>query len=370
MSVFISPYNVGENFESYFVCPEAHREYFESVASILQSNHAAKSAVFCYDSDELSKSIKANLKKSKNVVFVLTSGAVEKAAAEDYDEFRKTYKFVWENNPHSLSLIAINNCHLGYGIDYPEDMQSFKWLHRKKYILSEITADDMADELCIEFRLGYTQSKANKFDKLAKDGRELIEEMNANSQKCLITALVCEVLSVAAILFLYFYSEAEELNMLLSFAILLAIIILPCIALGNLSFAFGHSLYTRIKMYDVSVLFSQFKIRTAKRLSILLGFGMAAGIGYIVFKLIDRTDVMSDAASIALIISIFAVAVVLTTVQLIKVSTLNNIYDGIVETLKARRRIHFVFTAIHLALILTVVILMLFISPKDRKSVV
>lgn len=364
MSTFISPYDLGKNFEAYFVCPEGCREYFEKVCQTLECEHAAKSGVFCYNKDDFSEITKKHLKRSKNVVFVLTQGAVEKAAAEDYDEFRKAYRFVWENNPHSLSLIAINDCHLGYGIEYPEDMQSFKWLHRKKYILSDITEEDMAHELCTEFRLGYTQAKSRKLDRLAECGGALYSDMYFKGKRCLTMALVCQVIAGILAVLLFCTDLINSEVMWLYVISTLVSLALPVISIGYLCFAFMHSIYQRIIIFDVSVLFADFKRRTVQRLSVIFGILIGIGSVQVIGKLLEISSSAGDKAFSAFLISIYAVSILFTAVQLAKVCLLDNLCGNIVEVSEKRGKIHLIFTVIHASLAVLTVIAILINLPK------
>ncbi len=351
MSVIVNHFNLGANYEAYFVCPEIYREYFTAVADYLEKDLAVKSDIFCYDSENLSEKVKRNLKRSKNVVFVLTEGATERAASDENDELRTVYGYVWKANPNSLSLMAVNECHIGYDIEYPPEMQSFKWLHRKKYELSVITVEKMAEELFREFRIGFTQTESRRLEKLAVEGSSgysLIYDSDVRGMK---GALLWECFSLAVTLLILFTKINEN-----TFAPLLALLaaVFAGVGIGYLCYTLMRGLCARIELLDVSVLFGAFKIRTAQRVAALLGVGMWGGIWYLAILFIDFADKNKVDMKIALI-GVFVVLIAFTIIQLVKASILSSaafLSSHYIKLCEKRPRIHITFAVVYAIVLL------------------
>jgi len=300
-----------------------HREYFQSVSRILEVQMAVKCRVFCYDSETLTEGMRKNLKSSRNVIFVLTEGAVEKAAAEDYDGLRKTYAYVWHTNPHSLSLMSVNEYHVNYDIQYPEDMVSFKWLHRKKFDLKNTSAEDMAEELYGELRYNFPQREKRKLERLAEYGRGTYARIYEKARGGLLGALFCEIGVLAVFLILQF-TELGRGDAALPLSLLAAV--LGSVALGIISYLVMSCLYLRDRLMDVSVLFGDFRRRITQRLAVIFGIGLWVGMWALFLQLVNYADA-NKAPLVPVTIYIFASVIVLTAAQLVKVSLmLNTVY--------------------------------------------
>ncbi len=355
MSVIINHFNLGMYYESYIVCPEAHRNYFSTVATYLNDALAVKSAIFCYDTQELTEDIKSTLKKTKNVLFVLTNGVVEKAAAEDYDSFRKVYGYIWNNNPDSISLMAVNNCRIGYEIEYPEDMVSFKWLHRKSYDLYKTSAEEMALELYNEFRLGYMKAERKKLERLAVDGAPGFIGIYYKGVRGMRGALLWEILSFIVVLVLM-YTNLMDSEWMIPLTFLAAIS--AGVGLGYICYTLMSSLCERIQLLDVSVLFGDFKRRTMQRIGFLLGAGLWAGIWYAAIMILDKASGAELSMKVAFI-GIYVILIGFTIVSLVRSSVLLNAAEfssNYLELCEKRPRIHIIFSAVYAAVTILIII--------------
>ncbi len=347
MSVTVNHFNLGKNYEALFVCPEDTREYFMKVAAILEVNRAVKSDVFCYDGEKLSFKVKEKLKRSRNVIFVLTSGATERAAADEKDELRAAYAYVWKENPNSLSLMAINDCHLGYGIDYPEDMQSFKWLHRKKFDLSKITCEAMADDLYGEFRLGFSQSEDRRITRLAEDGISAFADIYYKSYRAAQNVLLFGALALICALVVMFVPVPEGKTIILVLTGL-ASAVLCAVALGHLCFGIMHYLYKRAQLSNVSVLFFDFIRRSLQRIGVLLGIGLFSLLCYGAYCLLD----LSDKNGIDIRITVIYCLVALIAIAIVWLIYSNSLYHATqsssyyIALCEKRPRIHAIFAIV------------------------
>ena len=265
MRIKINHFNLGLFNETCFVCGQALEGYFLKVAETLRNEYSVKATVYVYDRDEMTDKVKRSLKYCYSVLFMLTPGVTEAAAKDENNLFRKVFAFTNKKNPYAVSLVAVNGCMVDYGVEYPDDMKSFRWLHRKTFNIYQSTPSAIADEFYKEFRLHYNRRERKKLELLSNKGVSTQTEMYEKLSGILKLAVTVILLSSLADLINIFYGLGfvkSILNVVASVVTPVSLAVLP-IVWFNL----------RDRSLDVSTVFSDFKHRTRTRLSILLGFG-------------------------------------------------------------------------------------------------
>ncbi len=274
--------------ETVIVCREKEEKYFRQVAELLENSHSVKTEVFVYDRDEMTPKIKRRLALCYTVIFMLTEGETEAAFADPEHPLRRAYSFVEKYNPYSLSLAAVDGCTVSYSEEYPTDMKSFAWLHRKNLFVSRQFPEQIARILHTELREHYHRREKKKLAKLNEGGiegfRDIAEFLRGKFLKYFITTLIG-----ALLFFLCTLGAERELGFLSSSAFsalsLIGSMILLVGSFGFSIYSLMVGIYRRDRVLDVSTVFADFKKATVIRLCILFGIAIASGSGWVLFLL-------------------------------------------------------------------------------------
>lgn len=288
MRIKVNHLSLGLFPETVIVCREKEEKYFRQVAGLLENTHSVKTEVFVYDRDEMTKKIKRHLALCYTVIFMLTEGETEAAFADPEHPLRKTYAFVEKYNPYSLSLAAVDGCTVNYSEEYPSDMKSFAWLHRKNLFVSRQFPEQIARILHTELREHYHRREKKKLARLNEGGiegfRDIAEFLRGKFLKYFIATLI------GALLFFLCSLGAERQLGFLSSTAFSVISLLGSMGLliGSLGFSIYslmRGVYLRDRVLDVSTVFADFKKATVIRLCILLGLAIAGYSGWILYLL-------------------------------------------------------------------------------------
>lgn len=263
MRIKINHFNLGLFNETCFVCGQALEEYFLKVAETLRNEYSVKATVYVYDRDEMTDKVKRSLKYCYSVLFMLTPGVTEAAAKDENNLFRKVFAFTNKKNPYAVSLVAVNGCMVDYGVEYPDDMKSFRWLHRKTFNIYQSTPSAIADEFYKEFRLHYNRRERKKLELLSNSGIKSQLAMYVKLSDLARFALIFIVLGgLIGIIDIYY-----DLGFIKS----LASVISSIVSMVSLALIPVVWFNMRDKSLDVSTVFNDFKNRTRSRLSIIFG---------------------------------------------------------------------------------------------------
>ncbi len=273
MRIKINHLNIGMFYEAYLVCTSEHEDYFRAVAKELEAKHAARTGVFVYDKEELTPQIRRRLRTCSNILFMLTNKEPDDAARDESHPFRKVFAYADSKNPHSISLVAINGCVVDYKLRFPKDMQSFDWLHRKSYDICNSTPENTADEFFKELRYKHNDSVKQKLVKLNAMGLTL-------TRKIYLTLALMSILSI--LFFLNIFSSID--TSLPGVSDIIAPLILGLIALLMIAALICSGMIPVIwlshldRLYDTSVVFTDFRYLLRKRLTIICS--LAAGAAF------------------------------------------------------------------------------------------
>ena len=216
--------------------------------------------------------------------------------------------------------MTANDVFVDYDIEYPEEMVSFKWLHRKRYDVHGSTAGQLADELFNELRIGFAQTEKRRLEKLAEKGQSEylhIYEKDVRGMKGALLWLCISFVSSLLIMYTGLYEKS------FAFLLILLAAIFAAVGVGYICYTLMASLCARYELFNVSVLFKEFKNRTARRVCAILGIGMWTGIFYLAYLFLDIADKRDANMNIALI-SVFVIIIALTIVGLVKASVLDS----------------------------------------------
>ncbi|MBQ4066171.1 MAG: hypothetical protein IJD22_00880 [Clostridia bacterium] len=325
----INSFSIGKRYEAYFVCPSEHNGYFENVALWLEREAGIRSTVFVHDRDELTPETEKDIAAAENVIFVLTQGATERAAANESDPLRRVYSFVAKSNEDSISLIAANGCSVSYDIVYPEEMISFKWLHRKKYDLRFTSPEKTAKQLCEELRHSYPPAVRRRLDQLAAYGLPVCTEIYETLYKSFLRALILTIVCGLCFLGLYLCSalgsSTEGFTGVMTFVCIAGIPLTALGALGFAAFGVGKAVYYNAQLKDVSQLFISFKQRTNARLAIAAGELTAAALVGMVWLVFAQLE--PRAPDLAIIIYAFAVVLLVLGLAMAKALNIGNVLE-------------------------------------------
>ncbi len=269
MRIKINHFNLGLFYETCFVCGADLEDYFLKVADILQEVYSVKACVYVYDRDEMTDEVKRRLRYCYSVLFMLTPGVTEAAAKDENNLFRKVFSYTNKKNPYAVSLVAVNGCMVDYGVEYPDDMKSFRWLHRKTFNIYQSTSQAIADEFYKEFRLHYNRRERKKLELLSQNGvtsQTAMYEKLSGIAKIAVGAIVLG--GIAGIVDM-FYNLGFIERLLSIVTCIVSVVLLGLVPIVWLNM--------RDRALDVSTVFSDFKHRTRARLSVI-GGGMAVGL--------------------------------------------------------------------------------------------
>ncbi len=269
MTTKVNHINLGLFHEAYIVCNTETEEYFRSVAKELEKEYLVRTGIYVYDKEELTDRVKFDLRFSSNVLFMLTEGETEKAAKDENSPMRQVYSFVQNNNQGSISLVAVDGCQVDYSVEYPEDMKSFMWLHRKNYFISRETAEETAESFCKELRRNHSKTQKRKLNRLRGDGQHIKDDQYK----------VLSVFSaIFALVFLLIYLLSRQglwgPDADISTFLLILEMIVEIIGYSAIPFVLIAFLFFRDVTYDVSKVFSEFRRLGRKRLAFIFGVAL------------------------------------------------------------------------------------------------
>lgn len=256
--------NLGLVYEAYFVCNTQTEAYFKNVANELEKEYAIKTGIYVYDKEPFTKNIKTHLKYSRNVLFILTSGVTESAAKDETLPFRQVYSYVHNNNQNSISLVAVNGCTVDYSINYPEDMKSFNWLHRKNFFINSQSEQQTAKIFCDELRRNHSYTEVKKLERIATEGDTIADDMYS---------ALCKISGFSAIYYLLMFIleifTSSDFNKFISLIVVLSYVVTSFVLIPL--YIIKSACYRDV-LCDVSNVFSNFRYYTRKRLAIIIGF--------------------------------------------------------------------------------------------------
>lgn len=323
--------NLGIFHEAYFVCSSENERYFSAVRDVLQREYAVKTGIFVYDKDVFDGGAMRKMRNSYNVLFMLNEGVSEAAAANESHPFRKVYGYVQAKNSHSISLVSVNGCQVSYDIEYPPEMESYMWLHRKNFFIDTVPPEKTAELFYEEFRRNHSKRERNRLRKLSKTGREkyvsMYESLYGGLWRVLIVELVAALAYYLHTLIVSETSEAPDELLPLAMMLLVVSIGLCITTFIWVSILIARTFYVRDRILDVSSVFADFKRTTAKRLAFFSVPAMTAALGWGGFgllRLIEEKGYTTDAALIA----IYGTFIVFTVARFVKTMLLRAQLEG------------------------------------------
>lgn len=269
MTTKVNHINLGLFHEAYIVCNCETEEYFREVAKELNKEYLVRTGVFVYDKEELTDKVKFDLRFSSNVLFMLTEGETEKAAQGESSPMRQVYSFVQSNNQGSISLVAVDGCQVDYSVEYPEDMKSFMWLHRKNYFISRETAEETAASFFKELRRNHSKTQQRKLNRLRGDGQHIKDDQYK---------VLSVISAIFGLIFLLIYLLSRQglwgVDADISKFIYVLEVIVEVFAYSAIPYIMIAFCFFRDVTYDVSKVFSEFRRLGRKRLSFIFGVGL------------------------------------------------------------------------------------------------
>lgn len=264
MRLKVTHLTVGIYHEVCFVCSSAEEEYFRKVMQALEAEHALKSCLFVYDRDPLEGAIKRRLQHCYFVLFAITPSIVDRAVKEENDPFRQVYGYVDRVNQSAISLMSVGGTGYNNAAEYPKEMSSMYWLHRKQIRTGYFSPNLIAAELYAELRRHHQRRDKLYLEKQAKKGVELYRDMYNTMRKWAGILLIALLAGTGWLLYTLLAPAGEQTWYwhLLNFVFPLA---------GTVGFLFPitlvfGSIRKRDTLLDVSTVFKDFKRLTVNRL--------------------------------------------------------------------------------------------------------
>ena len=354
MRIKTNHFNVGHHQEVTLVCAAKEEAFFSKVAQSLTEHYAVKTGLFLYDRDRLDAAEKHILAGSYYVLFMLTPGVTEDSVKNPNHRFRQVFGYVNKVNPYSVSLVAVDGCQVDYSLEFPPDMSSFNWLHRKSFTMTGASAASIARQFYQEFRLSFSRREKTCLEKLARDGCDEWASLFSSQKR---TSTVLLLASIFFALTLYAIDQKLVTNSFLSLGLAFLMILFCGVMMIAFAVLVAKAIFLRDQLYDVSTVFADFRRITVKRLTILLGICLCV-LG---MPAIDSLSRLTTTLPMHLLILIPMVGISLILrikLSLQRKAALRS--SCYVEFCEKKRRIHRVCTGLCIALPLLMVAAELF----------
>lgn len=177
MRLKVTHLTVGIYHEVCFVCSSAEEAYFRKVMQALETEHALKSCLYVYDRDPLEGAIKRRLQHCYFVLFAITPSIIDRAVKDENDPFRRVYGYVDSVNQSAISLMSVGGTGYNNAAEYPKEMNSMYWLHRKQIRTGYFSPNLIAAELYAELRRHHQRRDKLYLEKQASNGVALYRNM-------------------------------------------------------------------------------------------------------------------------------------------------------------------------------------------------
>lgn len=292
MRLKVTHITVGMYHEVCFVCSAAEEAYFRTVMQALEEEHALKSCLYVYDRDPFEGAIKRRLSHCYFVLFAITPSIVKRALADENDAFRRVYGYVNRVNQSAVSLMSVGGSDYDNSAEYPKEMDSMYWLHRKQIRTGYFSPKLIAAELYAELRRHHQRRDKLYLEKQAKSGVALYRAMY---NTLLPWVIWCAALVLAGtawkLLELLLPQPAEMPWYMKALSFVLGIAGYVGIPLtAALPF---RSTYERDYRLDVSTVFHDFKRLTVKRLCLYGAIVAMVAFGSFVFGLTSANGIQN-----------------------------------------------------------------------------
>ena len=279
----VSSLNLGLVNETCIICPEKAEKYFISIAKILEDTYSVKTFVYVYDRDPFTKKVASIIKQSFSNIFTLTGGVVEASIADPNHPFRQIYAFTQKFNINSISLSSIDNVPISYDLDFPEEMNSFLWLHRKDFPCNSAEPEELAESIFKEIRLHHSRREKRRLEKLRTvDEYDILEDYEKLLKFSALILFSPLILYISTLLISIHAQNAKDwVDMLIWVAH--AVGYIAMVASYVVMFA-GPPIIVAVRVcrfqlsISVSTTFAHFRERTTKRITIAAALALFMGV--------------------------------------------------------------------------------------------